>query len=86
MKRESVREALARGVLLFDGALGTYARILPGFPEGPVERACLTAPDQVAAIHRAYKEAGCRAIKTNSFAAHLGQAARNPLDQAAIVQ
>ena len=86
MKRESVREALARGVLLFDGALGTYARILPGFPEGPVERACLTAPDQVAAIHRAYKEAGCRAIKTNTFAAHVGQAAWDAADQRALAR
>ncbi len=86
MMNESVREALRNGVLLFDGALGTYARSLPGFPEGPVERANLTAPDKIAAIHREYIAAGCRAIKTNSFAAHLGQAARNPLDQAAIVQ
>ena len=86
MKKESVREALHDGVLVFDGALGTYARSLPGFPEGPVERACLTAPDRIAAIHREYIAAGCRAIKTNSFAAHLGQAVRTPQDQAALVR
>ena len=86
MKKESVREALQTGVLLFDGALGTYARSQPGFPDGPVERANLTAPDKIAAIHREYIAAGCRAIKTNTFAAHLGQAAKNPQDQAALVR
>ena len=86
MGADAVRAALNRGALLFDGALGTYARSLPGFPEGPVERACLDAPEQVAAIHRAYMEAGCHALSTNTFAAHVGQAARDKEDQAALVK
>ena len=86
MRANDVRKALKDGALLFDGALGTYARALPGYPEGPVERACLDAPDQVAAIHRAYLDAGCRAIKTNTFAAHVGQAVRSARDQAALAR
>ena len=86
MRANDVRKALQDGALLFDGAMGAYARTLPGYPEGPVERACLDAPDQVAAIHRAYLDAGCRAIKTNTFAAHVGQAVRNARDQAALAK
>lgn len=76
---------LSRGALLFDGATGTYARTLPAWPEGPVERACLTAPQQVLSLHRAYLAAGCEAIKTNTFAAHVGLAAENPAQQRALV-
>ena len=62
-----IRSYLRKNVLLFDGAMGTYyAR---RFPKGEAccERANLTAPDDIAAIHRAYIEAGSRAVKTNTF-------------------
>ena len=81
MKNERVMALLDRGALLFDGATGTYARTRPGFPEGPVELACLSAPQEVAALHRAYLRAGCRAIKTNTFAAHVGLAAADAAQQ-----
>ena len=86
MNATALRDALARGPLLFDGAMGTYARAVPGYPSGPVERACLTAPDKVTAIHREYMRAGCRAIKTNTFAAHIGQAARDERDREALAR
>ena len=78
MNALDLRERLARGALLFDGATGTYARTIPGWPEEPVELACLTAPQQVLSLHRAYLAAGCEAIKTNTFAAHVGLAAQDP--------
>ena len=53
--------------LLFDGAFGTCFAALPGHAERRPETACLTEPDAVAALHRAYLDAGCRAIKTNTF-------------------
>ena len=84
MNSQAARECLSKGPLLFDGAMGTYARTVPGYPPGPVERACLTAPEKVLAIHREYIRAGCRAVKTNTFAAHVGQAAENARDQAAL--
>ena len=85
MNAQDLRERLARGALLFDGATGTSAKTLEGWPEGPVERACLTAPQQVLSLHRAYLAAGCEAIKTNTFAAHVGLAAENAVQQRALV-
>ena len=53
--------------LLFDGAMGTYFAALPGRAEERCELANLTCPEEIMAIHRAYLEAGCCAIKTNTF-------------------
>lgn len=55
------------GPLLFDGAMGTCFAALPGRADQRCEPACLSAPDEIASIHRAYLEAGCRAVKTNTF-------------------
>ncbi|MCI8698039.1 MAG: bifunctional homocysteine S-methyltransferase/methylenetetrahydrofolate reductase [Oscillospiraceae bacterium] len=64
----SIRELLARGEpLLFDGAMGTYYAARPGRAEARCEQANLDAPQEIAAIHRAYLEAGARAIRTNTF-------------------
>ena len=76
-----VQERLERGVLLFDGATGTYARTLADWPEGPVELACLSAPEAVMGLHRAYLNAGSGAIKTNTFAAHVGLACEDAAQQ-----
>ena len=63
-----IRTYLKQGApLLFDGAMGTYFASLPGREEERCERANLDHPDEITAIHRAYLEAGCRAIKTNTF-------------------
>ncbi len=59
------------GPLLFDGAMGTCYAALPGRTDQRCELASLTAPAEIAAIHRAYLDAGCRAIKTNTFTAGL---------------
>ena len=83
---KNIRKALADGALLFDGATGTYARSLPGWPQGPVELACIAAPDRVVALHSEYIEAGCGAIKTNTFAAHVGLAVRNAAQQRAVLE
>ncbi len=53
--------------LLFDGAMGTYYAAGPGRAGGSCEEANLRAPSEIAAIHRAYLEAGARAIRTNTF-------------------
>ena len=85
MRSHPLSEKLRMHTLLFDGAMGTYARTIPGFPEGPVETACLTAPEAVASVHRAYLQAGCHAIKTNTFAAHAGLASKDTEEQKRIV-
>ena len=63
-----IRTYLQQGnSLLFDGAMGTYFAALPGRAEARCEQANLDHPEEIAAIHKAYLEAGCRAIKTNTF-------------------
>lgn len=80
-----VRELLAQGVLLFDGATGTALCAQSGEGEA-VERLCLTQPQRVLALHRAYLAAGCRAIKTNTFAAHVSLACENEDDQKMLIR
>lgn len=62
---KDIRAFLAQGSpLLFDGAAGTYFAAKYG---GSCELAGLEQPDKVLQMHRAYLEAGCQAIKTNTF-------------------
>lgn len=80
-----VRELLAQGILLFDGATGTALCAQSGEGEA-VERLCLTQPQRVLALHRAYLAAGCKAIKTNTFAAHVSLACENEDDQKRLIR
>ena len=75
---------LEQGVLLFDGATGTALRAQAEEGEA-VERLCLTQPQRVSALHRGYLAAGCRAIKTNTFAAHVSMACDNEEDQRGLI-
>ena len=65
-----IRDYLKENVLLFDGAMGTYYASRNRGADGPCERANLENPAEVEAIHRAYRQAGCAAIKTNTFGAN----------------
>jgi len=85
-KQHPIHGALSQGTLLFDGATGTYAASLEGFGRGPVETACLYAPEAVYRLHRAYLSAGCRLIKTNTFAAHPGMAVRDCDEQRRVIE
>lgn len=64
--------------LLFDGAMGTMLQQV-GLPAGDLpDLLCLTQPETVTSIHRAYVEAGSQAITTNTFGSNrekLGDAA-----------
>ncbi len=63
-----VRQYLAQGrPLVFDGAMGTCFAARPGRGRCGCEQANLDCPDEISAIHRAYLNAGCQAIKTNTF-------------------
>ncbi len=50
--------------LLFDGAMGTMYN---ANGKDPCELAALTDPDAIRKIHQSYLQAGCRAIKTDTF-------------------
>ena len=65
--RSFIRE---RGVLLFDGGMGTYYASRNRTSHRDCEWANLSAPGEIEAIHRAYLEVGCRAIKTNTYGAN----------------
>lgn len=67
--RQSFREALKSGVLIGDGALGTYLYQL-GFPVGiSYEELNLTRPEVILDVHRRYVEAGATLIETNTYTA-----------------
>ena len=65
-----IYEDLKRGPLIFDGGMGTYYAVRNRTTHRDCEWANLLAPDEVRAIHRAYLDAGARAIKTNTYAAN----------------
>jgi 5-methyltetrahydrofolate--homocysteine methyltransferase len=59
-----------KAFLQFDGAMGTMLQ-KAGLAAGELpELLCLTHPDDVTAIHRAYVEAGAEVITTNTFGAN----------------
>ncbi|GAA3630649.1 methionine synthase [Microlunatus ginsengisoli] len=74
---EDLRSALARRVVIADGAMGTmlqgYELELEDFEqlEGCNEVLSVTRPDVVRAIHDAYFAAGVDAVETNTFGANL---------------
>ncbi len=57
--------------LVTDGALGTYYSEKYGKDVGAPERANLTEPEKIEAIHREYIEAGADILRTNSFASNI---------------
>ena len=69
----SFREKLERGIVLLDGAFGTYAHSIGlsdedyGDRVGCLEYLSFTRPELVERIHRDYLEAGSDAVETNSF-------------------
>ncbi|MGE4549314.1 MAG: homocysteine S-methyltransferase family protein, partial [Intestinibacillus sp.] len=66
----NIFEDLKAGALLFDGAMGTYFASLHDDPLARCEPANLSDPVLIRRIHEEYLAAGCRAIKTNTFAAN----------------
>ncbi|PKM77944.1 MAG: bifunctional homocysteine S-methyltransferase/methylenetetrahydrofolate reductase [Firmicutes bacterium HGW-Firmicutes-15] len=55
---------------IFDGAMGTYYASICENPLSPCELANLYDRNTILNIHREYINAGCQAIKTNTFAAN----------------
>ena len=80
-----LREHLSRRILLLDGAMGTMIqgyglseddfrgerfRDHPTDLQGANDLLCLTRPDVIGEVHRAYLEAGADIIETNTFSAN----------------
>ncbi|GLZ46145.1 hypothetical protein Acsp06_23300 [Actinomycetospora sp. NBRC 106375] len=66
---ESFADALARRVLLADGAMGTLARASGRQVEGPGVELCVVAPELVTALHERYLAAGADVLQTHTFGA-----------------
>jgi methionine synthase I (cobalamin-dependent)/5,10-methylenetetrahydrofolate reductase len=66
---ESFTDALARRVLLCDGAMGTLARASGVRVEGPGAELCVVAPELVSALHERYLAAGADVLQTHTFGA-----------------
>lgn len=76
-----LRELLKlKGPFVADGAMGTYFSLLTGQSASLCEAANQEQPDVIAGIHRAYRKAGARLVRTNTFSANTA-AMRLPLSQ-----
>ena len=75
MNRQPYINAVRERVIVFDGAFGTFVQGLDLGPddfgglslEGCNEMLCLTRPDVIESMHRAFLDAGVDAIETASF-------------------
>ncbi len=56
--------------LVFDGAMGTYYATVSKNPQAKCELANIHEKDIIFKIHKEYIDAGCKAIKTNTFGAN----------------
>src|SRR5256885_14862802 len=78
-EQKNILDAIDRGVVVFDGAMGTTLQrmqlagdlTVKDFDgrQGCNEVLSLTRPDVIAGVHRGYLEAGCDAVETNTFGA-----------------
>jgi homocysteine S-methyltransferase len=62
-------DALARGVLVFDGAMGTEIYRHHVFTNRSFDELCLSDPKLIETIHRDYCEAGADVLTTDTFGA-----------------
>ncbi len=62
-------DALSRGVLVFDGAMGTEIYRHHVFTNRSFDELCLSDPKLIETIHRDYCEAGADVLTTNTFGA-----------------
>src|SRR2546428_4807368 len=77
MADKNLLDAIARGIVVFDGAMGTTLQRMQLAGEltikdfdgrnGCNEVLSLTRPDVVAGVHRGYLEVGCDVVETNTF-------------------
>jgi 5-methyltetrahydrofolate--homocysteine methyltransferase len=66
----SFRDRLGKEILFFDGAMGTMMQRAGLRPGENGELWNIRYPERVCEIHKAYADAGCHIIKTNTFGAN----------------
>jgi methionine synthase / methylenetetrahydrofolate reductase(NADPH) len=70
MSVSSFQEALTRGVLVFDGAMGTELYRHHVFTNRSFDELCLSEPKLIRQIHTEYRDAGADVLTTNTFGAN----------------
>ena len=70
VKLGKLKDRLGTGIIIFDGAMGTEIYRRNFFVNASYEQLCLSSPDTIRDIHRAYIEAGADIIETNTFSAN----------------
>lgn len=79
-KKPPFLDRLQAGVVLADGAMGTYLHRL-GVPlDRSFPELCLVRPELVERVHREYLAAGAEILGTNSYGAHRLQLERHALE------
>ncbi|MBQ4064465.1 MAG: homocysteine S-methyltransferase family protein, partial [Clostridia bacterium] len=68
--KDNIRSLIRKKRLFFDGGTGTVLQGMGLRPGQPPELLNLESPETIVALHRAYLEAGCDIIKTNTFGIH----------------
>ena len=74
------RDFLANNIVRLDGGMGTLLQKCGLMPGELPERWCLSHPEKIIAIHRAYYEAGSHVVATNTFGANLLKYEQEELD------
>ncbi|MCX6585447.1 MAG: bifunctional homocysteine S-methyltransferase/methylenetetrahydrofolate reductase [Acidobacteria bacterium] len=74
-RAQEFREALAQGVLVADGAMGTMLYEKGVFINRCYDELNLSAPHLVKEVHEAYVKAGAQIIEANTFGANRGRLA-----------
>jgi len=73
---DPLRELLRKGLVIFDGAMGTEIYRRNFFVNASYEQLCLTRKDVVLDIHRQYVAAGAEVLTTNTFNANARRLAK----------
>ncbi|MBQ9502540.1 MAG: bifunctional homocysteine S-methyltransferase/methylenetetrahydrofolate reductase [Lentisphaeria bacterium] len=73
---DPLRELLKKGLVIFDGAMGTEIYRRNFFVNASYEQLCLTRKDVILDIHRQYIAAGAEVLTTNTFNANARRLAK----------
>jgi len=80
-KAQEFREALAKGVLVADGAMGTMLYEKGVFINRCYDELNLSSPGIVKEVHEAYVKAGAQILETNTFGANRARLSSYGIDR-----
>ncbi len=69
MAKTDIGKLFCKGILVFDGAMGTMIQSMGLRPGDSPDSWCLVNPAAVAEVHRRYVDSGAQIVETNTFGA-----------------